>query len=435
MLRVFPLGLLMLILAGCGGSDAARPAGAAWETPVLFSDVHQGFQGGRLVVDADERLLLAWSKDAHVWASTSADGVSWDSPDQVDDAVARAGLTGVAMNASGKAALVWRAEESTPADYFKARLYSPLTGWDASAQSLDALSSDGTGGAVAVNAAGDVMTVFARYDASGHVWARAYSATSGWSTAAERLDTSSGYSNYPDVALDDSGNATVVWEQWDGARNQAFARRYIAGVGWDAAPTELDGSSDPSIDRIRIAIGADGNGLAYWTLADRTGVMARRLVDGVWQATETVATGTNIYEANARIAPDGRIVATWSDAQDVYARVCVEGVWGATGTVVSDDAETVNLRSSVTAMDRTNGRVIVMWTRLALDDADGSAVWARRYDPVSGWSAVEQVVPWTPGILYDVDDAVLHDDGRVLAVLAGEDVSVWEYSTYLVSYR
>lgn len=436
MLRFVSLGLLTLMLAGCGGSDANnRRDKAAWEAPELFSEVHQGFQGGRLVVDADERVLLAWSQDSHVWASASADGVNWDTPEQVDDAALRAGLTDVAMNASGKAALVWHAEETTPADYFKARLYSPLTGWDASAQFLDALATDGTGGAVAVNAAGDVMTVFARYDASGHVWARSYSEGSGWSGAAVRLDTLAGYSNYPSVALDDEGNATVVWEQWDGARNQALARRYIADVGWDATPTELDGSGDPGIDRIRVAIGADGDGLAYWTLTDRTAVMARRLVDGTWQAAETVATGTSIYEADARIAPDGRIVVTWTDGQDVHARICVDGIWDAAGTLVSDDAETVNLRTSVIAMDRTNGRAIVLWTRLADDDADGSAVWARRYDPVSGWSPVEEVVPWTPGILYDVDDAVLHDDGRVLAVLAGEDVTVWEYSTYLISYR
>ncbi len=435
MLRFVALGLVILTQAGCGDSNASRPAEPDWKSPVLFSELHQGFQGARLVVDADERALLVWSKDSHVYASTSDDAVSWESPVQVDDAVLRAGLTGVAMNASGQAAVVWHAEETTPADYFKARLYSPLTGWNASAQSLDALASDGTGGSVAVNAVGDVMTVFARYDASGHVWARSYSEGAGWSAAAERLDTLSGYSNYPDVALDDSGNATVVWEQWDGVRNQALARRYIAGVGWDAAPTELDGSGDPGIDRIRIAMGADGDGLAYWTLSDRTGVMARRLVDGVWQAAETVATGTDIYRAEVSIAPDGRILATWADQQNVYARIRVDGAWGATETVVSDDAETVRLRTWVTAMDRTNGRVIVMWTRLALDDADGSAVWARRYDPVSGWSTVEQAVPWTPGILYDVDDAVLLDDGRVLAVLAGEDVSVWEYSTYLISYR
>jgi len=385
-------------------------------------------------MDANERVMLAWSKDAHVWVSSSSDGASWASPVQIDDATSRAGLTGLAMNASGMAALVWHAEEST-GDYFKARLYSPLTGWNASAQFLDGLPADGTGGAVAVNDSGDVMAVFSRYDASGHVWARSYTEASGWSPAATRLDTLSGYSNYPDVALAGDGNATAVWEQWDGARNQALARRYSAGSGWDATPTELDGSSDPSIDKIRLALGADGDGLAHWTLADRTGLMARRLVSGSWQATETVATGTSIYKSDARIAPDGRIVQTWVNDRNVYARINVGGVWDAATTLVSDDTETVGLRSSVMAMDRTNGRVIVMWTRLALDDADGSAVWARRYDPVSGWSAVEQVVPWTPGILYDVDAVVLHDDGRVLAVLAGEDVSVWEYSTYLISYR
>lgn len=439
MQRFLFVGFLILVLAGCGSDSKHQeeiPTEMAWESPVLFSALHEGFQGARLVVDANEQTLLAWTKDSHVWAASSADGVSWSNPEQIDDATLRAGLMGLAMNASGKAALVWRAEESTPADYFKARLYDPATGWEDSTQFLDALTSDGTGGAVDINASGDVMAVFTRYDVSGHVWARSYSAAdTEWSSAATRLDNLANYANAPDVAVDSDGHATVVWEQWDGARTWALASRYSPNSGWDAAPTELDASGDPSIEKIRITLGADGEGLVHWTLADRTGVRARRLVSGTWQATETVATGTNIYASDARIAPDGRIVQTWTDTGNVYARVCVNGVWDAAATLVSDDAETVNLRSSVMAMDRSNGRVIVMWTRLALNDADGSAVWARRYDPTNGWSPVERVLPWTPGILYDVDDVLLLDDGQALAILAGEDVTVWEYSTYLINSR
>lgn len=434
MQRFLLVGFLLLVLAGCGSDSNHRADVMAWESPVLFSALHEGFQGARLVVDANEQAMLAWTKDAHVWASSSDDGESWSSPVQVDDATMRASLTDVAMNASGQAALVWRAEEAT-GDYFKARLYAPATGWGASTQFLDALTVDGTGGAVDINGSGDVMSVFARYGSGDHVWARSYDAASGWDAAATSLDVPPSWSNYPDVALDSSGKATAVWEQWDGVRNQAIARSYTPSGGWDAAPTALDGSGDPSINRIRIALDADGDGLAHWTLADYTAVKVRRLVSGSWQAAETVATGTSIYESDARIAPDGRIVQAWADNRNVYAKICVDGVWDTAATLVSDDEETVNLRTWVMAMDRTNGRVIVLWTRLALDDADGSAVWARRYDPADGWSPIEEVVPWTPGILYDVDDAILLDDGQALAVLAGEDVSVWDYSTYLISYR
>jgi hypothetical protein len=434
MQRIPLLGLLILALAGCG-SGANDPAPKTWKAPVPFSALHQGFQGARLVSGADGRALLAWTKDAHVWASTSADGSTWSPAAQVDDAAQRASLAGLSMSASGKAALLWHAEESTPADRFKVRRFDPATGWAASPHLLDALTTDGTGGAVDVNDAGDVMAVFTRYDASGHVWASAYAEASGWSPEATRLDTLPNYSNFPDLALDGRGDATAVWEQWDGARNRAFARRFVAGSGWDAAATELDGAGDPSIDKILVAVGPGGDGLAHWTLEDRSGVKVRRLVGGTWQAAETAAAGDAIYRSDARVAPDGRIVLTWTDGRNVHARTCLNGVWDAAEVLVSDDTETVGLRTSVMAMDRTHGRVVVMWTRLALNDADGSAVWARRYDPATGWSPVEQAVPWTPGILYDVDDVVLFEDGRALGVLAGEDVSVWEYSTFLISFR
>lgn len=430
MLRSHVLGLVLLALAACSGSE--QPG---WQRPVPFSPLHQGFQGGRLLAAADGRALLAWTEGAHVWSSSSADGVTWTAPEQVDDAAMRAGLAGVAMSGNGKAALVWRAEEADPADHFKVRLRSPSSGWVAGNQPVDGLTSDGSGGAVAVNDAGDVVAVSTRSGTGGHVWARTYAEASGWSAAATRLDADTGYSNYPDVALDAAGNATVVWEQWDGTRNGAFARRATAGAGWDAGPTPLDGAADPSADRVRIALGAGGDGLALWTLADASGVRARRLVGGAWQPVETVAEGTTIYQAEARVAPDGRIVVAWADGQDVRVRTFAGGAWDAAATLVSDDAETVRLRTWTLAMDRSHGRALVMWTRLALDDADGSAAWARRYDPARGWSPVEVAVPWTPGILFDVDDAVLLDDGRALAVLAGEDVSVWEYSTYLIGFR
>ncbi len=430
MRRIRTLGLLLLALAGCSAKEEK-----AWRPPAPFSPLHQGFQGGRLAVASDGRALLAWTGGAHVWTASSADGVAWTAPEQLDDAVSRAGLAALALSPSGRAAVVWRAEEAAPADHFKVRLRSPTSGWLASSQPVDGLTSDGSGGAVAVNDAGHVVAVSTRYDVSGHVWVRSYTEASGWAPAATRLDDQAGYSNFPDAALDAAGNATVVWEQWDGVRNQALARRAAAGGGWDAAPTPLDGAGDPSAGRVRVALGAGGDGLAYWTLDDRTGVRARRLVGGAWQPVETVAEGASIYEAEARVAPDGRIVVAWTDGQDVRVRTFAGGAWDAAATLVSADAETVRLRTWVMAMDRSHGRVLVMWTRLALADADGSAAWARRYDPAIGWSPVEQAVPWTPGILFDVDDAALLDDGRALAVLAGEDVSVWAYSTYLLGFR
>lgn len=436
MKRSLLIGFLALTLAGCGvGSNGSSDAKKmTWREPVMFSALHNGFQNARLVIDQNDRAMLAWTTDSHVWASTSEDHESWSNPVQVDDAVDRAGLASLAMNPSGKAALMWKSEESTPADYFKVRMYSPLTGWADSAQLIDSLTSDGSGGAIDINDTGDVMAISSRYSASGHVWALSYTTASGWSDPATRLDTTSTYVNFPDVAIDNDGNATVVWEQWDGTRNQAIARSYTNGVGWDENVTELDGSGDPGIDRIRLAADEDGNGLAYWTLADRTGIKTRRLVNGVWQSTEDVVIGTNIYTSEAKIAHDGRIVQTWTNSHNVYARTCAGGIWNDDETLISDDGETLALRTAVTAMNEATGKVIVLWTRLAEDDADGSAVWARRYDPAKGWSPVEEVLPWTPGILYDVDDAVLLDDGRVLAVLAGEDVSVWEYTTFLISY-
>lgn len=189
MLRFLLVGLLLFFLAGCSSNTDSNVQAEekSWQSPVLFSTLHEGFQGSKLVFDGNGKALLAWTKDGHVWASSSSDGLSWGSPEQIDDATSRAGLTGIAMNASGQAALMWHSEETT-GDYFKARLYKPTTGWETAAQFLDALTVDGTGGSVGINDSGDVMAAFARYGTGEHVWSRSYTEAMGWNAAATALD-------------------------------------------------------------------------------------------------------------------------------------------------------------------------------------------------------------------------------------------------------
>ena len=65
-------------------------------------------------------------------------------------------------------------------------------------------------------------------------------ANSGWGTA-QLIETDAEIAAAPQVAVDGSGNAVAVWEQYDGTRYNIWSNRYVVGAGWgDAELIETD---------------------------------------------------------------------------------------------------------------------------------------------------------------------------------------------------
>jgi len=434
----FLLVPLIVCFMGCGSSSS--PGGKSWQTPVLFAAYPDGFQNGQLVSDANDRGLLVWTTNNAQVLASRFDGFTFDAPLRVDDADYVGYLRDIDMNASGDGLLLWHEQLDSGDHGFSARMYSASSGWAANSDPVSDYRNNMNGGACDINAAGDAVLVYGSYDVSTRVMCCRRPSGGSWTTP-EQLDSDDEGCGDAKAAIDVLGNVTVVWSQWDGSKAWAMARRYTAASGWDAAVTELDTSGDPDdVENIGLAVNEAGNGLVCWTNDNRDTVYVRRLVGGVWQAVETLATGTNVYWADAKVAPDGRILLVWESAESLYGRACVDGVWDSEATLLSEETPTFdeNLRYQVLAMDRANGRCVVMWSRLvdnASDPNSGSAVWARWYDPAEGWSeSVDVAVPWTDDIWYDVDDVVLQDDGNVLAVISGEDPEIG-YSTFILSYR
>ena len=84
-----------------------------------------------------------------------------------------------------------------------------------------------------------------------------------WGTAALIETDNAGEAYEPQIALDASGNALAVWQQFDGARYNIWANRYTAATGWGtAALIETDDAGDARDPQI--AFDANGNALAVW---------------------------------------------------------------------------------------------------------------------------------------------------------------------------
>jgi hypothetical protein len=93
------------------------------------------------------------------------------------------------------------------------------------------IETDNTGSArdaqIASDASGNALAVWQQYDGSrDNIWARPFTPSGGWGTAI-LLETNTAYGSLkPQIAMNASGYAAVVWEQSDGTQDSIWANVY-----------------------------------------------------------------------------------------------------------------------------------------------------------------------------------------------------------------
>jgi hypothetical protein len=168
--------------------------------------------------------------------------------------------------------------------------------------------------------------VWAQYDGTRYnLWSNRYVAGTGWGTAALLENDNSGDADPGLVVMDANGNAMVAWHQFDGTNYNIWARRYVAGTGWDAVTLiATNTAGDTSIPSI--AMNASGNAVAVWHQSDgtRTNIWANRYVDGTGWSTASLIenddTGDAIYPSVVMDA-SGNAIATWLQSDGTWNNV------------------------------------------------------------------------------------------------------------------
>jgi hypothetical protein len=200
---------------------------------------------------------------------------------------------------------------------------------------------DGNGNAISawqqLDSEGNYVVLAARCTPAGQ-WEEAQSIDSG----------TAGYESWPDVAMDPSGNAVVVWHGYDSQGAGIFASSYTLQDGWADAqpvntPTDTGTAYWPDVD-----MDAEGNAIAVWVQADYEG--------DVW--TERVWTN--------RFTQDG----SWGTAES----------FGTTDSSYPEDPH-VSMNAGGVAM--------AVWQRIP--NGGRYTIWSARYDPARGWDPQEQV--------------------------------------------
>lgn len=242
--------------------------------------------------------------------------VGWGSVRSIEDMDnGSAASPAAGVDANGKVVVVWK--------QYDGGLFSL---WGASYRyqdgSIDPVlletrdDTDATEPWLAVDSAGNALAAWTQSDGnSTDIWTNPYSAKDGtWGTASRVEGDRALNSSAPHAALDDDGNAFVVWHQWDGAHLQAWARTYTVKAGWGNATALLPLTGnfyDP-----RIAADNAGNALAIFNIPTGSGNLwsAKFTQSGGWAFPEPVATlasETDSQEVDLAFDAGGNATAVW----------------------------------------------------------------------------------------------------------------------------
>jgi PKD domain-containing protein len=249
-----------------------RAAGAtAWQPPIPISPTAKSASDLQVALDSQGNAVATWllsSAGAHkvVQAATRpAVGGVWQSPVTVSEPGIDASGPALAVDPAGTATAIW-----SDADGIHAADRPPGGAWGSPA--MVPASAGGSQPDLAVDSAGDVTAVWNQPAGSGETLAEAAQRPAGgaWQTPVA-LSTAQSMPPSPQVKVDARGDAIAAWDSFDGANHVVKAVNRPAGASWPA-PAATSTLSTASADAVAIQLAVDpqGNATAVWDLFDGT---------------------------------------------------------------------------------------------------------------------------------------------------------------------
>lgn len=263
-------------------------------------------------MDSAGNAIVAWHQTdgtgiRSIWVNRfDAASGAWQGAAQVDGTTALTEDPRVAVEPGGNAVLLWLQENGSDTELMSSR-YAAATGTWGTPIPVENLDGDATQPVVAINASGKAVVGWRQLEAAGPInyYAAVSDAAGTWNLPAPLETSAVTNSSTFDVAIDNAGNATVVWYRTGTLHTWRYT---TAGNAW----TEI--STDTIFTLMGdLAMDDAGNIHGIWRIADD--FVARRLPAGAtaWDAPVLLETDTGTFGTRAAIAvtPDGKGIAVW----------------------------------------------------------------------------------------------------------------------------
>ncbi len=257
--------LFCLILISTSALQAAT-----WSPPIDVSAAGQDAYFPQVVIDASGNAVAVWTRSNGtnfiIQAATLPYGSStWTPTADLSAAGQDAAFPQVGVDAAGNAVAIWSRSNGTNTIIQGAKLPFGTSAWTPTTD-LSAAGQDADKPQIAVDAAGNAVAVWSRSDGSNSIvqGATLLFGSAIW-VATTDLSASGQDADSVQVAVDASGNAVAVWRRFDGSNTIIQAATLAFGsTVWVAATADLSAAGNDSRDP-QVAVDPAGNAVAVWS--------------------------------------------------------------------------------------------------------------------------------------------------------------------------
>jgi len=313
---------------------ASRQAEGTWQAPVQLSATGQNAYGPQVAIDAQGDAVAVWGRSngalTIIQASSKPAGGAWETPVDLSVPGEEAIDPQVAVDPQGEAVAVW--ERSNGENEIVQAASRPAGGAWQTPVDLSVTGENGVFPQVAVDPQGEAVAVWERSNGTTSRFIEAASRPPGGTWQVPVHISAAGEKAYgPQVALDAQGDAVAVWQRYNGTDYVVQAAGGAAGGAWEA-PVDLSAAGEETVAQ-QVAIDTKGDAVAVWQHYNGTNWLiaaASRLAGGAWQPpVDLSATGENAYSPQVAIDPEGAAVAVWNQSAVQAASGTVGGGWQA----------------------------------------------------------------------------------------------------------
>jgi mRNA-degrading endonuclease HigB of HigAB toxin-antitoxin module len=264
---------------------------------------------------------------------------------------------------------------------------SPEWDWIHPSSFLDYISPDGSSSRnapqVAMDNNGNAIIVWGQYDSSSdkQIFLSEYR-NGTWNhpdSISDNISPDGNPAYSPKVAMDNNGNAIIVWSQYDGSSKQIFLSEYRDST-WSHPNSlsdniSLDGSTTTGH---QVSMDNNGNAIIVWSQYDGSSkqIFLSEYRNGTWSHPNSLSDnispdGETAISPQVAMDSNGNAIIVWSQYYDdnSYYRIFLSeyrnGTWihpSSLSDYISLHVSGSNATSSQVSMD-SNGNAIVVWQR------------------------------------------------------------------------
>ncbi len=311
---------------------------------------------------------------------------SWTHPASLTDNISPDGqhayYSRTAMDDNGNAVIVWAQSDGSCDQVFKSEYRGGA--WTHPSSLTDNISPDGTCvlddfPQVAMDNNGNAIIVWEQLDGTYYQIYKSEYRSGAWthpSSLTANISPDGQNAEFPQVAMDNNGNAVIVWQQSDGTNSQIFKSEYRNGA-W-THPASLTANISPdgqNAELPQVAMDDDGNAVIVWYQIDAGGiyyqVFKSEYRNNAWTHPASVndyinPDGNGVYSPQAAMDNNGNAVIAWYQEDDagfyqIFKSEYRSGAWthpaDLTDNISPDGQDASGLQ---VAMD-DNGNAVIVW--------------------------------------------------------------------------